>query len=78
MPFCLGPYRRFLEKSSWSNSSKSPVRLAYLLRQSGLDVHPVHLIRNPKGQIYSVAKKHGGFLNIYSAMNLFMSKFAAN
>jgi Sulfotransferase family len=44
------------------DSSKSPRRLAYLLQHSGLEVHPVHLIRNPQGQICSVAKKHGGFL----------------
>jgi hypothetical protein len=43
------------------DSSKSPLRLAYLLQQSALEVYPVHVIRPPEGQIYSVARKHGGF-----------------
>jgi len=57
---------RAVSKTSGKNfivdSSKSPARLAHLLQLRGLDVHPVHLIRNPKGQIWSVAKKYGGFL----------------
>ena len=27
-----------------------------------LDVYPVHIVRDPKGQINSVTRKHGGFL----------------
>ena len=44
------------------DSSKLPKRLSALMRLKELDVYPVHLIRDPKGQINSVARKHGGFL----------------
>ena len=44
------------------NSSKLPKRLSYLLRLKDLDVYPVHLIREPKGQIHSVRRKHGGLV----------------
>ena len=44
------------------DSSKSPERMSYLMRVKRLDVYPVHLIRNPKGQVASAVKKHGGFL----------------
>jgi hypothetical protein len=44
------------------DSSKLPDRLIYLLRLKELEIYPVHLVRNPKGQINSVARKHGGFL----------------
>jgi hypothetical protein len=43
------------------DSSKSPARLAYLMHVNGLDVFPIHLIRNPKGHVYSMLRKHGGF-----------------
>ena len=44
------------------DSSKLPGRLSYLMRLEDLDVYPVHLVREPKGQINSVVRKHGGFL----------------
>jgi hypothetical protein len=44
------------------DSSKLPKRLAYLMTLKGLDIYPIHLIREPKGQINAVARKHGGFL----------------
>ncbi|HEY8276211.1 MAG TPA: sulfotransferase [Methyloceanibacter sp.] len=44
------------------DSSKIPRRLGYLMRFPELDLYPVHLVRNPKGQIASVMRKHGGFL----------------
>jgi Sulfotransferase family len=44
------------------DSSKLPKRLSALMRLKELDIYPVHLIRDPKGQINSVARKHGGFL----------------
>ena len=44
------------------DSSKIPRRLAHLMQFPELDVHPVHLVRDPKGQIASVMRKHGGFL----------------
>jgi sulfotransferase family protein len=43
------------------DSSKLPKRLAYLLTLEGLDVYPIHLVRDPRGQINAVARKHGGF-----------------
>jgi hypothetical protein len=43
------------------DSSKNPSRLERLLRIPGLEVHPVHLIRDPKGHICSVKRKYGGF-----------------
>lgn len=49
-------------KSFIVDSSKLPKRLSYLLGLKGLDVYPIHLIREPKGQINSVVRKHGGFL----------------
>lgn len=44
------------------NSSKLPKQLAYLMQLEELDVYPVHIVRDPKGQINSVTRKHGGFL----------------
>jgi hypothetical protein len=44
------------------DSSKLPKRLSYLMRLKDLDVYPVHLIREPKGQIHSVRRKHGGLV----------------
>jgi hypothetical protein len=49
-------------KSFVVDSSKLPGRLSYLMRLRELDVYPVHLVREPKGQINSVVRKHGGFL----------------
>jgi hypothetical protein len=49
-------------KSFVVDSSKLPGRLSYLMRLKDLDVYPVHLVREPKGQINSVVRKHGGFL----------------
>lgn len=44
------------------DSSKLPKRLAYLLTLKDLDLYPIHLIRDPRGQINAVQRKHGGFL----------------
>ena len=44
------------------DSSKLPSRLARLMRNPELEVYPIHLVRNPSGQIYSMTKKYGGFL----------------
>jgi hypothetical protein len=44
------------------DSSKLPKRLTNLLRLKELDIYPVHLVRDPRGQINSVVRKHGGFL----------------
>jgi hypothetical protein len=44
------------------DSSKIPRRLDQLMQFPELDVYPVHLVRDPKGQIASVMRKHGGFL----------------
>lgn len=44
------------------DSSKLPKRLSYLMSLEDLDVYPVHLIREPKGQIHSVRRKHGGLV----------------
>jgi hypothetical protein len=44
------------------DSSKLPKRMSYLLGLKELELYPVHLIREPKGQINSVIRKHGGFL----------------
>ena len=44
------------------NSSKRPARLAYLMQLKGLDVFPIHLIREPNGQISSLSRKNGGFV----------------
>ena len=41
------------------DSSKIPRRLEYLLRLDELNVHPIHLIRNPVGQIASVIGRYG-------------------
>ena len=49
-------------KSFVVDSSKLPGRLSYLMRLKNLDVYPGHLVREPKGQINSVVRKHGGFL----------------
>ena len=37
------------------DSSKRPGRLAYLMQLKGLDVFPIHLIREPNGQIWSLS-----------------------
>ena len=42
--------------------SKRPGRLAYLMQLKGLDVFPIHLIRRPRGQVWSLRRKNGGFL----------------
>jgi hypothetical protein len=44
------------------DSSKLPSRLARLMRSPELEIYPIHLVRNPSGQIYSMARKYGGFL----------------
>ena len=44
------------------DSSKLPSRLAQLMQSPELEVHPIHLIRNPSGQIYSMTRKYGGFV----------------
>ena len=44
------------------DSSKVPARLAELLKADSLEIYPIHLIRNPKGQIYSAIKKQSGLL----------------
>lgn len=44
------------------DSSKLPKRLSCLLSLKELDLYPIHLVRDPKGQINAVARKHGGFL----------------
>ena len=44
------------------DSSKRPGRLAYLMQLKGLDVFPIHLIREPNGQIWSLTRKNGGFV----------------
>lgn len=49
-------------KSFIVDSSKMPRRLNALMQCPELDVYPVHLVREPKGQIASVMRKHGGFL----------------
>ena len=43
------------------DSSKRPGRLKYLLNLKGLEVYPVHLIRDARGQILSMLKRQGGF-----------------
>lgn len=43
------------------DSSKSPRRLSYLMQVKGLDVYPIHLIRDPKGQICSALRKRSNF-----------------
>ena len=43
------------------DSSKHPSRLERLMRIPELEVYPIHLIRDPKGHICSVKRKHGGF-----------------
>jgi hypothetical protein len=44
------------------DSSKMPRRLNHLMQFPELEIYPVHLVRDPKGQIASVMRKHGGFL----------------
>ena len=43
------------------DSSKRPGRLKYLLRLPELDVYPVHLIRDARGQVLSMLRRQGGF-----------------
>ena len=40
------------------DSSKAPQRLHKLMRTGAFDITPVHLIRNPKGMVYSHIKKN--------------------
>ena len=44
------------------DSSKLPGGSLISCGSKELDVYPVHLVREPKGQINSVVRKHGGFL----------------
>jgi hypothetical protein len=44
------------------DSSKIPRRLSQLMQFPELGIYPVHLVRDPKGQIASVMRKHSGFL----------------
>jgi hypothetical protein len=44
------------------DSSKLPKRLSYLLRLKELEVYPIHIVRDPRGQVNAVKRKHGGFL----------------
>jgi hypothetical protein len=49
------------------DSSKRPGRLAYLMQINGLEVYPIHLIREARGQIFSLLRKNGGFFQqVYS------------
>ena len=43
------------------DSSKLPKRLSQLIKLD-LDIYLIHLIRDPKGQIHSVQRKHGGLM----------------
>jgi hypothetical protein len=47
------------------DSSKMPQRLGHLMRIPELNVRPVHLIRNPRGQIASVFGKNGLLKSIF-------------
>jgi len=47
------------------DSSKSPRRLDYLLRHTKLDVHPIHLIRDPRGHVASVMGQQGLVKSIF-------------
>jgi hypothetical protein len=47
------------------DSSKMPRRLAYLLRCDALSVHPLHLIRSPRGQVASVIHRFGLVQSIF-------------
>ena len=44
------------------DSSKRPSRLSYLMQLKGLEVYPIHLIREARGQIFSLMRKNGAFL----------------
>ena len=46
------------------NSSKHVTRLALLLQNPALDVHPIFLIRDPKGQICSSQKTESGLIRL--------------
>ena len=49
------------------DSSKRPGRLSYLLQLKGLDVFPIHMVRDPHGQVSSLHRSKGGLLrHIYS------------
>jgi hypothetical protein len=48
-------------KSFVVDSSKRPGRLKYLLGLQELDVYPVHLIRDARGQVLSMLRRQGGF-----------------
>ena len=43
------------------DSSKRPGRLSHLLQLEDVAVYPIHLIRDPRGQICSMIRKNGGF-----------------
>jgi hypothetical protein len=47
------------------DSSKMPARLKHLMSLDELTVYPVHLIRDPRGQIASVIKKNGLMKSIF-------------
>lgn len=49
------------------DSSKRPGRLSYLMQLKGVEVFPIHLVRDPRGQICSMVRKSGGFFkHIYN------------
>jgi hypothetical protein len=52
------------------DSSKMPERLAYLMTLKGLNVYPIHLIRNPKAQIASVVRKQNKVFKAISRYEL--------
>jgi Sulfotransferase family len=41
------------------DSSKLPRRLSYLIQFDEFEVYPIHLVREPKGHVTSVMRKHG-------------------
>jgi hypothetical protein len=44
------------------DSSKMPRRLSHLMKLGELNVYPIHLVRDPMGQVFSVRRKQGGLL----------------
>jgi hypothetical protein len=53
------------EKKFVVDSSKMPRRLRHLVDIPALNVHPIHLIRDPRGQIASVIAKNGLLKSIF-------------
>ena len=51
-------------KSVIVDSSKLPQRLAHLMSLSEIDLYPIHLVRDPKGQLASVIDQWGLFRGI--------------